>query len=541
MSSSDSPRRSPAPSRRSVLSALAVVASGACGGLLTGAGTGHAAAPVPVATGAKAQLRGVWIASVVNIDWPSAPGLPPERLRTDFLGQLDRAVARGLNAVFVQVRPTADAFWPSPYEPWSQWITGVQGQDPGWDPLAFMVDAAHERGLAFHAWFNPYRVSMQPDVTALVPDHPARTHPEWTVSYGGKLYYNPGVPAARRFAQQAMLDAVRRYDVDGVHFDDYFYPYPVSGRDFPDDDAFAAYGAGWEDRDAWRRHNVDLMVSEMRDLVRAARPEACFGISPFGVWRNDTSDPAGSPTRAFQSYDGLHADTRGWVAKGWLDYVAPQLYWHIGLAVADYGALAPWWAAQTAGTDTLLWIGQAVYKVADPAQPAPWQDPAELSRHLDLNATLPQVSGDILFSAKDTWTDRIGAVSRLRADHWQRPALVPLLPRLADGAAPARPGVRVRRGGADGLEIGVRGGGDRVRDGARPAPFRYAVYRYDAAPGRDPVLDAAHLVAVVPAAVGRFEEPEGARDAWYVVTAVDRVGREGLPSAAVRTRARHSG
>ncbi|GAA4830945.1 family 10 glycosylhydrolase [Kitasatospora terrestris] len=516
-----------------MLSALAVVATGSCGGLLA-TGRGFAADGRPPA--GKAQLRGVWIASVVNIDWPSAPGLTPERLRTDFLGQLDRAVARGLNAVFVQIRPTADAFWPSPYEPWSQWITGVQGRDPGWDPLDFMVRSAHERGLAFHAWFNPYRVSMQPDVTALVPDHPARTHPEWTVSYGGKLYYNPGVPAARRFAQQAMLDAVRRYDVDGVHFDDYFYPYPVSGRDFPDDDAFAAYGQGWTDRNAWRRHNVDLMVSEMQQLVREARPDACFGISPFGVWRNDTSDPAGSATKAFQSYDGLHADTRGWIAKGWLDYIAPQLYWHIGLAVADYAELAPWWAAQTAGTDTLLWIGQAAYKVADPAQPAPWQDPAELSRHLDLNATLPQVSGDILFSAKDTWADRIGAVSRLQADHWQRPALVPVLPRLADGTPPRRPAVHARRHGTDGLDIDSPGS-----PAGRPAPFRYAVYRYDTAPGHDPVLDAAHLVAVVPAATGRFDDPDGPRDAWYVVTAVDRVGRESRPSTAVRTRAPRSG
>ncbi|MFE3111988.1 glycoside hydrolase family 10 protein [Kitasatospora indigofera] len=539
-------RRPSAPSRRTVLSALAVIAAGAGAGL-PAAGRGYAADGAAAATGPKAQLRGVWIASVVNIDWPSAPGLAPERLRTDFLGQLDRAVARGLNAVFVQIRPTADAFWPSPYEPWSQWITGVQGQDPGWDPLDFMVRAAHERGLAFHAWFNPYRVSMQPDVTLLVAGHPARVNPGWTVTYGGKLYYNPGVPAARRFAQQAMLDAVRRYDIDGVHFDDYFYPYPVSGQDFPDDEAFAAHGEGWTDRAAWRRHNVDLMVSEMQQLVREARPEAYFGISPFGVWRNDAGDPAGSATKAFQSYDGLNADTRGWVAKGWLDYIAPQLYWHIGLAVADYGKLAPWWAAQTAGTDTLLWIGQAVYKVADPAQPAPWQDPAELSRHLDLNATLPQVSGDILFSAKDTWADRIGSVSRLHADHWQRPALVPLLPRLAGGAVPRRPALRSRQHGADGLDIDSPGHGadgldtDSPGHGARPAPFRYAVYRYDADPGPRPGLDAAHLVALVPAAVGRFQEPAGVRDAWYVVTAVDRVGRESRPSAAVRTRAPRPG
>ncbi|GAA4981960.1 hypothetical protein GCM10025734_02700 [Kitasatospora paranensis] len=274
------------------------------------------------------------------------------------------------------------------------------------------------------------------------------------------------------------------------------------------------------------------MVSEMQQLVREARPEAYFGISPFGVWRNDTRDPGGSATKAFQSYDGLNADTRGWVQKGWLDYIAPQLYWHIGLAVADYGVLAPWWAAQTADTGTLLWTGQAVYKVADPAQPAPWQDQAELSRHLDLNTTLPQISGDILFSAKDTWADRIGSISRLQADHWQRPALVPVLPRLADGAAPRRPVVRVERRGARGLAF------ESACGGAHPAPFQYAVYRYDARPvGPRPAADADHLVALVPAAVGFFDVPDDARGAWYAVTAVDRVGRESAPSAVVRAGA----
>ncbi|WP_411104242.1 glycoside hydrolase family 10 protein [Streptomyces sp. cmx-4-9] len=510
-------------SRRRLLAAMGAVTAAATGAL-PAASPAHATPPAA----AKHQLRGLWIASVVNIDWPAAPGLTPERLRADFIGQLDRARTLGLNAVFVQIRPTADAFWPSPLEPWSQWLTGTQGQDPGWDPLDFMVRAAHERALAFHAWFNPYRVSMQPDPTRLVPDHAARLHPEWTVSYGGKLYYNPGVPQAREFCQRAMMDAVHRYDIDGVHFDDYFYPYPVAGQAFPDDDAYAAHGSGFPDRAAWRRHNVDLMVREMRDLVRAARPEAAFGISPFGVWRNDSSDPAGSPTTAFQSYDGLHADTRGWVRNGLLDYIAPQLYWNIGLAAADYGRLAPWWAAQTVGTGTQLWIGQSVYKAGAAGQPAPWQDPAELSRHLSLNSTLEAVSGDILFSAKDVWADRLGSVTRMAADHWQRPALVPVLPRLASGAAPARPLILPPRHGERGLRLTAGHGA------GAPRPLQFAVYRYDSHPGPRPPLDAAHLTALVPAPAGRFEDPAGSRHAWYVATAVDRVGRESRPSATMR-------
>ena len=445
--------------RRTLLSGLALLgASALTGTALTGtawpvaparsraASHAHVGQRRPVARDSRRggtgclgrELRGVWIASVRNTDWPVRPGLPAEQVRADFVAQVDRARALGLNAVFVQVRPTADAFWPSAFEPWSQWLTGVQGQDPGWDPLAFMVRSAHERGLAFHAWFNPYRVSIQPDPALLTADHPARRNPHWTVRYGGQLCYNPGVPEARRFVQQAMMDAVLRYDLDGVHFDDYFYPYPVAGQDFPDDEAFAAHGTGFTDRAVWRRHNVDLLIREMRDQVRAARPEAAFGVSPFGVWRNADSDPAGSRTEAFQSYDGQYADTRAWVRNGWLDYIAPQLYWAIGAAAADYATLARWWAAQTSGTDTQLWIGQAAYRVGAPRQPAAWGDPAELSRQLTLNAQLPQIGGTILFSAGSVWADRIGGISRLVADHWQRPALAPVLPRLAGAAAPPR-------------------------------------------------------------------------------------------------------
>ncbi|MDH6125455.1 uncharacterized lipoprotein YddW (UPF0748 family) [Kitasatospora sp. GP82] len=466
----------------------------------------------------------MWIASVENIDWPASPGLSPDRLRADFLGHLDRAQAVGLNAVFVQIRPTADAFWPSRFEPWSQWLTGSQGKDPGWDPLGFMVEAAHGRGLAFHAWFNPYRVSMQPDPARLAADHPARLNPGWAVPYGGRLYYDPGVPAVRRFVQQAMMDAVVRYDIDGVHLDDYFYPYPVQGQDFPDAETFAAHGAGFTDRAAWRRHNVDLLVQELRDLVREARPEAAFGISPFGVWRNARSDPAGSDTTAFESYDGLYADTRAWIRNGWLDYVAPQLYWPIGFAAADYRTLAPWWAAQTEGSDTQLWIGQAVFRVGDPGQPAPWQDQSELSRHLTLNATLPQIGGDILFSAKDVWADRLGGVGRMAADHWRQPALGPVLPRLATAPAPGRPVVRLVLDGRDGPRL-------TFHSGVGSPPFQYAVYRYASPPGPAPEPAPDRLITIVPAAIGRLTLADASEAACLAVTAVDRANRE---SPAVR-------
>lgn len=374
----------------------------------------------------RRELRGMWVATVENIDWPSKPGLPAAEQRAGLIAYLDEAVARRLNAVILQVRPTADALWPSPYEPWAKCLTGVQGKDPGWDPLGTAVQEAHDRGLELHAWFNPYRVANHTDPSRLSAGHPARLHPEWVLPYGGKLYYNPGLPEVRAFVQDAMLDAVRRYDIDAVHWDDYFYPYPVAGQTFGDAAAYAKYGAGFPDRAAWRRSNTDKLVREMSERIKALKPGVRFGISPFGVWRNASTDPLGSRTEAgVQTYDDLYADTRGWVKKGWIDHVCPQLYWHMGFAPADYAALVPWWDDVVRGTGVDLFIGEALYKSGDPAQPAAWQDPAELSRHIDFAAGYDQVRGHAYFSGRSVVTDRIGAMDRVVADHYRSRARPP--------------------------------------------------------------------------------------------------------------------
>jgi uncharacterized lipoprotein YddW (UPF0748 family) len=365
------------------------------------------------------QFRGMWLATVANRDWPSKPGLTAAEQRAELLAFLDTAVARRLNAVVFQVRPTADALWPSRYEPWAEYLTGVQGRDPGWDPLGTAVREAHRRGLELHAWFNPYRVANHTDPTRLTPTHPARLHPEWVVPYGGKLYYNPGLPEVRRFVQDAMLDAVARYDVDAVHWDDYFYPYPVAGQVFDDDAAYERYGAGFPDRAAWRRDNIDRLVRETAARIKRLGRRVRFGISPFAVWRNQATDPLGSDTRAgVQTYDDLYADTRKWVREAWIDYIVPQVYWNIGFAAADYAKLVPWWADVVRGTGVDLYIGEALYKAGDPAQPAPWQDPAELSRHLTFDQDYPQVRGNVYFSAKEVAADRNGAMARVVADHY---------------------------------------------------------------------------------------------------------------------------
>ncbi|MFF4016860.1 glycoside hydrolase family 10 protein [Streptomyces sp. NPDC001843] len=375
---------------------------------------------------AATEMRGVWLATVDNRDWPSRPGLTAAEQRAELTALLDRAVRDRLNTVVFQVRPTADALWPSPYEPWSQVLTGTQGRAPGWDPLGTAVTEAHARGLELHAWFNPYRVALHADPTRLAASHPARKHPDWVVPYGGKLYYNPGLPEVRGFVEDAMLDAVAKYPVDAVHFDDYFYPYPVAGQTFDDDAAYDAYGGDFDSRAAWRRDNIDRLVRETAARIKKVRPGTRFGISPFGVWRNATTDERGSDTRAgVQTYDDLHADTRTWVRENWIDYIVPQVYWHIGFAAADYATLVAWWAEVAQGTKTRLHIGEALYKAGAAAQPAAWQDPVELSRHLTLAARYPQVRGHVFFAAQDAAKDPIGAMARVVADHYGQPAKPP--------------------------------------------------------------------------------------------------------------------
>lgn len=400
--------------------------------LSTLATTGSAAAETGPASKAAGrprevtEMRGVWLATVSNRDWPSRPGLTAAQQRTELIAHLDAAVRDRLNTVIFQVRPTADALWPSPYEPWSQYLTGTQGVAPGWDPLKTAVEEAHVRGLQLHAWFNPYRIANNTDVTKLVASHPARKHPNWVVPYGGKLYYNPGLPQVRAFVENAILDAVRKYPVDAVHFDDYFYPYPVAGQTFDDDAAYDTYGSGFPNRAAWRRANIDKLIRETATRIKTIRPGTRFGISPFGVWRNIATDPRGSDTRAgVQTYDDLCADTRKWVREGWIDYIVPQLYWNIGFAAADYAKLLPWWAEVARGTKTRLYAGEALYKAGDPAQPAAWQDPAELSRHLTLAARYPQVGGHVFFAAREVAVDPIGAMARVVADHYRQPAKPP--------------------------------------------------------------------------------------------------------------------
>lgn len=292
----------------------------------------------------KYEFRGVWIATVENIDFPSSKNLSSWEQRAEFTSILDMHKRNGMNAVVVQIRPVADAFYPSQLEPWSEYLTGKQGVPPSpyYDPLEFMITETHKRGMEFHAWMNPYRAVFNISKSSIAPNHITKLHPEWFVDYGGKRYFDPGNKEAQKFVEEVVGDVVHRYDIDAIHFDDYFYPYRIAGKEFPDLKAYKKYGNGMS-RAGWRRYNVDTVIQMLSKAIKTDKPWVKFGISPFGVWRNHSKDSEGSMTHAGQTnYDDLYADILLWLRKGWIDYVCPQIYWSFNTKAAPYGPLLDW-------------------------------------------------------------------------------------------------------------------------------------------------------------------------------------------------------
>jgi uncharacterized lipoprotein YddW (UPF0748 family) len=372
----------------------------------------------------KWEFRGVWIATVSNIDWPSKAGLSSADQQKEFIDILEMHKANGMNAVVVQVRPSADAFYPSRYEPWSKWLTGKLGQAPYpyYDPLKFMIEEAHQRGLEFHAWLNPYRGVINVDTALRDNVSVASQHPEWFVKYDKNLYFNPGLPEARRHTTSVVMDIVNRYNVDGVHFDDYFYPYRVAGLSFPDSVTFAEFGHEFASVEDWRRNNVDQLIKQIHDSIQQVKPFVKFGISPFGVWRNQDKDPRGSATQAGQTcYDDLYADVYKWMKEGLIDYVVPQIYWSIGFEKARYEILAKWWGDNSFGIPVI--IGQAIYRIDTHSDPH-WKENDQLPKQLRLNKSLNNLRGSIFFSSKSFVSNPLGFNDSLKTNFYKYPSLI---------------------------------------------------------------------------------------------------------------------
>lgn len=348
------------------------------------------------------EMRGVWVASVENLDYPAVPTASAEELRAQADAVLDGADKSGFNAVFLQVRPCSDALYPSEIYPWSRYLTGQQGTAPDsdFDPLAYWVSEAHRRGMELHAWINPYRIARDSsEWENLAEGSPAKQRPDWVVQHGEGYYFDPGRPEVRELVISGVMEIIKKYQVDGIHLDDYFYP----GADFNDGASYAAYGAKFPDIGDWRRNNVNLLVSGLDASVHEENPDMEFGISPSGIWASNTMHPEGSATTSsFSSYFSLYADSRTWVREGWVDYIAPQLYWEIGHATADFSALLGWWsnvAKEAKEKDVSLYVGLADYKTVEAGEDGnnPWYGGGELQRQMAACGAQDAVGGTIHF------------------------------------------------------------------------------------------------------------------------------------------------
>ena len=382
---------------------------------------------------AKREFRGAWI-QCVNGQFQN---LGTERMKQNLTYQLDELQKDGVNAIIFQVRPECDALYNSPYEPWSRFLTGVQGQAPSpyWDPLEWMVNECHKRGMELHAWINPYRAKTK-NTTNLANNHIARTHPERMFEYDGLYILNPGIPSNREYICTIVKDIVKRYDIDGLHIDDYFYPYPVTGLSIPDSKEFSAYNNGLRNVEDWRRDNVNLFIKQVHEAIKSVKPWVKFGISPFGIYRNKASDPVnGSETNGTQNYDQLYADILLWVNNGWIDYCVPQIYLEIGNKAADYKTLITWWNKYTSNRH--LYIGEDVERTVKYADPNNANN-NQMAAKFKLHQQMQNVKGTVLWYSRAVVDDTGKYGTMLRNYYWKRPALPPLMPYI-DKKAPKKP------------------------------------------------------------------------------------------------------
>ena len=463
----------------------------------------------------KREFRAAWIQTVNG----QFSNMSTEKAQQTLLNQLNSLQEAGINAIIFQVRPAADAFYNSKIEPWSRFLTGEQGKTPNpyWDPMQFMIDECHKRGMEFHAWINPYRTKTNLS-HQLAPSHIYNNHPEWFVTYGNQLYFDPALPESRNHICEVITDIVSRYDVDGIHMDDYFYPYPIAGTEYPDNDSFARYGGGFANKDDWRRSNVDVLIKRIHETVRDLKPWVKFGISPFGIYRNISSDPLGSNTNGLQNYDDLYADVLLWARKGWIDYNIPQIYWEIGHKRADYETLIHWWARNTENRP--LFIGQSVMNTvqnADPNNPSMNQ----LPRKMALQRAYQTIGGSCQWPASSVVDNAGNYKDALMQEYHKYPALVPVF-EFMDNKAPEKVRKVKSVWTKDGYMLFWTA--PKYKSEMDKA-VQYVVYCFD---NKEDINldDASKIVAITRDQHYKLPYNNGKSKKRYVVTALDRIHNE---------------
>ena len=461
----------------------------------------------------KREFRGAWIQCVNN----QFNGLGRDRIQQMLTYQLDELQRTGINAILFQVRPEGDALYQSNLEPWSRFLTGEQGQvpNPYWDPLEWMVDQCHQRGMELHAWINPYRAKTKGTPQLTSPYF--LQHPERFFEYDGLWIFNPGIPENRGYICQVVLDILKRYDVDGIHIDDYFYPYPVAGLAIPDQETYARYGAGMA-LDDWRRQNVNLLIKDLHLSIRATKPWVKFGVSPFGIYRNKATDTSGSATNGLQNYDDLYADVLEWVRQGWVDYNIPQIYWEAGNAAADYQTLVEWWDKNAGGRP--IFVGQDVertVKYADTTNPQVHQ----VYQKYNLQRAMPNIQGSCQWYAKACVDNPQNYTTVLRESYHRYPALQPTMPWI-DKKAPKK----VRKAAVVWTNEGpvLFWTAPKAKTEMDRA-ICYVVYCFKRGERID-INDPAHIVTITKDTYLKLDYKGGNNRYTYVVTALDRLQNE---------------
>lgn len=465
----------------------------------------------------KREFRGAWI-QIINGQFE---GMSRDQMQANLTHQLNVLQQCGINAIMFQVRGEADAMYPSPYEPWSRFLTGRQGTAPNpyWDPLAWMITECHKRGMELHAWINPFRAKTK-GTKVLALNHPYVKHPERFFEYDGLYLFDPGLNENRRYICQIAADIVRRYDVDGIHMDDYFYPYPVAGMTIPDQATYITHKNGIDNVDDWRRYNVNLFIEMMHDSIRAVKPWVKFGVSPFGIYHNvqPGSNIPGSNTRGLQNYDNLYADVLYWINKGWVDYNIPQIYWEIGHKAADYEELIKWWSRFAGGRP--LFIGQDVERTVRAADLKNPQRNQMLAK-FGLQRSLRGIQGSCLWYSAAVVRNEGNYATALQKNYHRTPALQPLFP-FIDDEAPGKPRKLKTMWMPNGYYLfWTAPKGTQEMDVAR----NYVVYRFEQGERID-LFNPEHIVAITPQTFYRLPYENGRKKAVYVVTALDRLQNE---------------
>lgn len=465
----------------------------------------------------KREFRGAWMPTIYRNEYAGLSRKEARELLASRIALLHRT---GCNALIFQVRAESDAWYRSSYEPWSKYLSGKQGKAPegNWDPLSFVLTEAHKYGMEVHAWINPYRGAANAN-QSLDPKHPAKRHPSWFVRYGNQLVLDPGLPDARAYICSIVKDIILRYDVDAIHLDDYFYPYPVAGEEFPDEDSFSKYGlaVGYrpENKDSWRRNNVNLLIHDISRTLRETKPWVRLGVSPFGIYRNKKTHAIGSNTSGLQAYDDLYADVLHWANEGWIDYVVPQIYWNIGTKVADYEVLANWWRQHIKNKRVHLYIGQDVKRTMDGEQ---------LEEKLKISQA--QAEGNVLWPADELFKNYKGISEALRKRYMPTKALLPEYRGvLGKTSAPEAISLLWEDFNEDGHMIVW----EDLHNPADPeSPFFYVVYAF---PKGEKVSVKNHKAIVSISTTPQYKLPslDGETQYTLLVTAVNRFWQESEP------------